>query len=300
MYFNLKQLLLIYNPVSGSGNFKNKLDWFIKAFQARNIILLPYRTLGKDRDDFASLLVNTDYDGILVAGGDGSLHNVINAAMKVTIEAPIGIIGGGTSNDFATHIGVPTNLELYLDSIAAGNTQKIDLGRVGDKYFVNVASAGLLTGIAHGVTPQLKNSFGKLAYYAKGIGELPKLNTFSLKVFADGKKHILDVFLFVIANSPVVAGMKHIGDNIRIDDGKLDLIAIKKSSLPQLMAVVTDLFANRPITQRHNIIHIAATHFDITTDMTMLSDLDGELGPLLPLSVSTVPKALDFYTIPSL
>ena len=173
----------------------------------------------------------------------------------------------------------------------------MDLGLIEGhgQYFVNVVSAGVLTGIAHEVTSAYKNALGRIAYYLKGIGEIPRLRTFPVHILADGVVYEEEIFLFVIANSPVVAGMKHIGTNISVDDGMLDLLAVKKTGLPQFMSVAADLFSGRSVTEKENILHIRANTFEIQTEQELCSDLDGECGPLLPLRIKTVPQALSVY-----
>ena len=102
-----------------------------------------------------------------------------------------------------------------------------------------------------------------------------------------------DIFLFVIANSPVVAGMKQIGDHISIDDGMLDLLAVKKQDCHGLCPCSRPILRNS--TERENILHIRAKEFEIRTDELLCSDIDGECGPLLPLRIRTLPMALSVY-----
>ena len=122
----------------------------------------------------------------------------------------MGIIGSGTSNDFATYLKINEDMEAYFDKIAAGNTRRMDVGRVGEQYFINVASAGMMTCIAHEVDRRLKNALGKMAYYLKGIGEIPKFRAVPLVITADGVKYELEAFLFVVINSSVVGSMKNV------------------------------------------------------------------------------------------
>ena len=75
----------------------------------------------------------------------------------------------------------------------------------------------------------------------------------------------------------------------------LDLLAVKKTGLPQFMSVAADLFAGKPVSERDNILHIRARTFELTADVPLFSDVDGECGPRLPLCVRTVPLALSVY-----
>ena len=293
----MKKMALIYNPVSGHALFKGKLDMLIELFQHHDIMLCPYRTRGNGQDQLCQFLCEIAPAGVLAAGGDGTVHAVVNALQDAKIDIPLGILGSGTSNDFATHLGIGGDWESYAERIAADESRRVDLGVLEGqgRYFVNVLSAGVLTGIAHEVKSAYKNALGRIAYYLKGIGELPRLHSFPVCITADGEHYEEEIFLFVIANSPVVAGMKQIGSDIAINDGMLDLLAVKKTGLPQFMSVAADLFAGKSVSERDNILHIRARSFELTTDAQLFSDVDGECGPRLPLCVKTVPLALSVY-----
>lgn len=292
---SLKKLVLFYNPVSGHAAFKNKLDWIIEAFQRRHIAVILYRTRREGNEEFIPFVQEIQPDGLLVAGGDGTVHEIVNLMMKGGLDLPLGIIGSGTSNDFATYLGVNEDLEAYIDIIAAGRSRRVDLGLVGDTYFINVASGGAMACIAHEVNARFKNSLGKMAYYLKGIGDLPKFRYFPLKVEADGRLYELETFLFVVINSAVVGSMKNVAEYVEVDDGKLDLLSIGKCSIPKLMALSADLIAGKPVSEREDVLHVQAKHFHIESGIPVESDIDGECGPMLPLTIDTVPQAVAIY-----
>ena len=287
--------MLFYNPVSGHAAFKNKLDWIVEAFQRRGILVVFYRTRREGNEAFLPFVREVNPDGLLVAGGDGTVHEIVNLMMKGNLDLPLGIIGSGTSNDFATYLGVNTDLEAYLDTIAAGRTRRVDLGLMDGTYFINVASGGAMACIAHEVNARIKNSLGKMAYYLKGIGELPKFRYFPLKIEADGAHYELETFLFVIINSPVVGSMKNVANGVAVDDGKLDLLSIGKCSIPKLMSITADLIAGKPVSEREDVLHVQAKHFHIESGIPVESDIDGECGPMLPLTIETVPRAVAIY-----
>ena len=287
--------MLFYNPVSGHAAFKNKLDWIVEAFQRRGILVVFYRTRREGNEAFIPFVREVNPDGLLVAGGDGTVHEIVNLMMKGNLDLPLGIIGSGTSNDFATYLGVNTDLEAYLDTIASGRTRRVDLGLMDGTYFINVASGGAMACIAHEVNARIKNSLGKMAYYLKGIGELPKFRYFPLKIEADGAHYELETFLFVIINSPVVGGMKNVANGVAVDDGKLDLLSIGKCSIPKLMSITADLIAGKPVSEREDVLHVRAKHFRIESGISVESDIDGECGPMLPLTIETVPRAVAIY-----
>ena len=291
----MKKLILVYNPVSGDASFKNKLDRMLEQFQQRNCMLLIYRTRRDNRGIFAEFVRTADAEGIIVAGGDGTVHEIVNLVLQENIKLPVAIIGSGTSNDFATYLGINDDLDAYFDRIAAGHTRRVDLGRVVKEYFVNVASAGMLTGIAHEVDVRLKNAMGKMAYYLRGIGEIPKFRSVHLQVEADGRMLEEDAFLFVVVNSGVVGSLRNVAVNAKVDDGLLDMLLVRKCNVAELMALTAEIVAGRSVEHKENVLYLQASSFKITADTKLESDLDGECGPDLPLVIETIPKALEIY-----
>ena len=291
---SMKKILLVYNPVSGHAAFKNRLDGVIGNFQRLGIFLSVYRTCAGDNKSFVECVKSSGAEGIIVAGGDGTLHAVINWLKKNSIDLPVGVIGSGTSNDFAAHLNLTD--EKLFDAVAEGRTRPVDLGLVnGTEYFINVASAGVLTSIAHEVDSRLKNFLGKSAYYLRGLGELKNFKTVTLDITADWKKFSVEAFLFLVLNSPSVAGFKKISDAAQIDDGKLDFLALKKCSVSALVTLAKKILAGESIQGDENIFFLQAETFEISSSIRLTSDLDGEAGDPLPLRIKTLRHALNFF-----
>ena len=290
----MKKFLLVYNPVAGGAGFRKNLDGVIENFQRRGILLTLYRTSAKNSaEDFAECIKISDAAGIIAAGGDGTLHHVVNWLKKSGADLPVGVIGSGTSNDFATHLNL--DAENFFDAVAEGKTRAVDLGEANGEFFINVASAGAFTSIAHEVDSRQKNSLGKLAYYLRGLGEIPTLKTFALDVRADGKNFELDAFLFLVLNSPAVAGFKNISGATKIDDGKLDFLALKKCSPRDLLSLTQKILSGKAIENEPNVFFVQAEKFEIHAAVELTSDLDGEIGSALPLKISNVRGALKFF-----
>lgn len=290
----MKKFVLVYNPISGHATFRRKLDPIIEAFQQRSCMLIPYRT---QLDDSAlpEFLREAAPDGVLAAGGDGTLHEVVNVLLKNDMKLPVGIIGSGTSNDFASYLQVKDDLEGYIAHIAEGRTRPIDIGQVNDGYFVNVASAGMLTSVAHEVDVRLKHAMGKVAYYLRGLGELPRFRPLKLHIEADGQVYDEAAFLFVVVNSDIVGSIKHAAAKAQVDDGMLDLLLVRQCSLPELMAFTAELVAGRMKPDAKHLLYVQAKSFVIQSSEALESDVDGERGPQLPLTINTLPRALDVF-----
>ncbi len=292
----MKRYVLVYNPVSGHATFRQRIDGIIEAFQRRRTMLIPYRTSLGDTH-MGDFIREAQPEGVLAAGGDGTLHEVVNVMMRDHFSVPVGIIGSGTSNDFATYLGVNHDLEAYFDCIVDDISRPVDVGCANGEYFINVASAGALTSVAHEVNVRLKHAMGKMAYYLRGIGEIPNLHTLHLHIRADGEEIETGAYLFVIVNSSVAGSMQNVAANAKIDDGKLDLLVAKDASLTEFMALAKDVVSGTIKPDEKNLLHIQAKSFVVEADEPAESDLDGERGPALPLRVETIKHAVRIYTM---
>lgn len=288
----MKKIVLVYNPVSGKARFKRRLDNIIGKLQRRDCMVIPYRTT-PENENMAEFIRQAAPEGIIAAGGDGTVHEVVNLVMHEGLNLPVGIIGSGTSNDFATYLRLDT--EDYFDRIADGKIMEVDLGKVGDEYFINVASAGMVTSIAHEVDVKLKNTFGKLAYYVQGLKTLPQFKALDMVIRTEAEEIREKAFLFLIVNSSVVASFKNAARQASVQDGKLDLLLVKQCGIGELMTLTAELLAGKDVSGRKEVVYRQAASFEVSCDTELVSDLDGELGPRLPLKIETIPRALKLF-----
>ncbi len=288
----MKKIVLVYNPVSGKARFKRRLDNIIGKLQRRDCMVIPYRTT-PENENLAEFIRQAAPEGIIAAGGDGTVHEVVNLVMHERLNLPVGIIGSGTSNDFATYLRLDT--EDYFDRIADGKIMEVDLGKVGDEYFINVASAGMVTSIAHEVDVKLKNTFGKLAYYVQGLKTLPQFKALDMVIRTEAEEIREKAFLFLIVNSSVVASFKNAARQASVQDGKLDLLLVKQCGIGELMTLTAELLAGKDVSGRKEVVYRQAASFEVSCDTELVSDLDGELGPRLPLKIETIPRALKLF-----
>jgi Sphingosine kinase and enzymes related to eukaryotic diacylglycerol kinase len=100
-------------------------------------------------------------DSVIVGGGDGTLNAAIEGL--VDTQLPLGILPLGTANDLARTLEIPQSIAQACQVIANGNSQRIDIGQVNNKYFFNVASLGLSVQITSQLDKQVKRRWGILA-----------------------------------------------------------------------------------------------------------------------------------------
>jgi len=293
----MNKIKLLYNPKSGPGNFSNKIDNFLNEFQPEYDIDIN-RLINFDLMKKFSKIKDEEYDTIIVAGGDGTVHSVANAMLKNNIKIPLAILPTGTINDFAATLNLRNNFNSLFELINNKKIKKIDVGKVNDEYFINVCSGGFITTIPHKTDAKLKNKLGKVAYYLKGIQEFPGFKSLPLKIITDDKEFTENIFMFLLMNSSRAGGYKNINPQNSLDDGLFELIAIKYTNLYEMTNSLIDLFINKNLDNK-NIIYLKTSRLEVIPLKKSLedhTDLDGERGPDYPLDIKIIPKSLSVYT----
>lgn len=291
----MKKVRLIYNPVAGDARFKKRLDTLIRNFQKEGYKVSPYRLMGCNDMDNALSDMDHNYSAIAISGGDGTINNVINGMKKNNIDLPVGIFPFGTSNDFAAHMGIPKNIPKCCEIMARGAIKNVDVGKANGAYFVNVCSAGLLTEVAYKTDVALKNTLGKIAYYIKGIEEIPNFRSIPMEMEYDNKVIKDDFYLFLVLNGSSAGGFTKLAPYASVGDGLLDVIAIKESNISNLLNLFIKVLKGDHVGDP-NLYHFQTSKLNILCDQSLESDIDGERGPRLPLSIEVEKGGLMVFT----
>lgn len=293
----MKYVQLFYNPMSGNRDFPNYLDAFIETFQEagyearlhRTSVDIDYKTFFLESD-------LTECEAIFVAGGDGSINKVVNSILDNHIDIPLGVIPAGTANDFASHLKMPTTYSSCFKVLAKMNRKKVDVGKVNDKYFINVCCGGLFASISQNIALEFKNTLGKLAYYFKGVQQLPKFKKIRFRITTE-KEVIEDYFfLFLVLNGSSAGGFNKLGVGAQIDDGLLDFIGIKACSINDMALLFGKILRGEHL-QDKNIVFFKGEKIKIEcldeSELVQDTDIDGERGPDFPLNIEVQRNALN-------
>ena len=281
----------IYNPYSGENVILSKLDKVISLHQEAGYTIVPYRiTAGEDVGVALNDIKDGNYKYILIAGGDGTVDSVVNAMAKSGISLPIGILPVGTANDFSKFLGMPSDVEEACKQILSSEVKSVDLGSINDKYFVNVASTGLFTDVSQKTDVNLKNTIGKLAYYLKGLEELPNfrklhVNILSKEVEFDGEMYLLLVF------NGATAGNFNLATKADACDGLLDIIIFKAVQIYELLPLFIKVLKGEHL-DSNKVLYFKTDYLRVECHEDIVTDIDGEKGPDFPLEIKCIKGGL--------
>ncbi len=284
-------VLLLYNPKSGTGTMGDNLDYIIKRFQEKGQHVVPFRL-----DDRAALKcfmsdLPKSIKKIIISGGDGTIHQVVNLMIQNDIDLPIALFPTGTANDFSQYFGIPKDLDGMIDVAIKNSFTRCDVGKANEQYFINVASLGNLVDISQRVNDQAKNVLGVLAYYIKGIEEIPRLKAFDVHIKNGDEVHESTVFFVLIMNGKSAGGFRKLAPRSEINDGLLDVVVFKKCPVLDLMPLLVKV-VNGEHPKSDHIAYFKTADATITCSEAVGTDLDGEEGPDFPLHVSVLKEKL--------
>jgi diacylglycerol kinase (ATP) len=291
----MKRARIIYNPTSGRELFKKHLaEVLIKLEQAGYETSVHATICEGDATEAARIAVERKYDIVVAAGGDGTLNEVVNGLAEQDYRPKLGIVPMGTTNDFARALHIPRDIGQAIDVITKGESIPVDIGRMNDRYFINIAGGGRITELTYEVPSKLKTMMGQLAYYLKGIEMLPSIKPTDVSIEYDGKLFEGEAMLFLIGLTNSVGGFEKLAPDASINDGLFSLLILKKTNLAEFIRIAT-LAVRGEHVKDPNVIYTQANRIKIQAKEKVQLNVDGELGGVLPAEFENLYRHLDVF-----
>ncbi|WP_276356563.1 diacylglycerol kinase [Cohnella caldifontis] len=286
---------LIYNPTSGREEVRRRLPAILQRLERGGIETSCHATEGEgDASRAALLAARRGYDIVIAAGGDGTLNEVVSGLSEHDSRPALGILPLGTTNDFARAHGIPRNWADACDLIVRRYTVPVDVGKAGDKYFINIAGGGSLTELTYEVPSKLKTMVGQLAYYMKGLEKITNLRPVRMKIKANGAEEIdEELMLFLIANSSSVAGFDRLAPDASTNDGVFDVIALRKCNIAEFIRMATMVIRGEAVKHDPHFIYFQSDSIEVESDSRVQLNLDGEFGGTLPCKFTMLASHLN-------
>jgi YegS/Rv2252/BmrU family lipid kinase len=258
----------------------------------------------RDAERMAREGVRSGIERIIVAGGDGTLSEVVTGLLSAQLGdyAVIGLLPLGTASDFARSLGQPLDVDAAIERLAAGKTLRADAGRVTYRtddrqevtgYFANVASFGLSGVVGELVNQATKVFGGRMSYMIGTVRGIARYRSGPVSISVDGEL-VFDGPLAVaaVANGPYFGGGMRIAPNARIDDGVFDWVIVPGMSRCALLRKFPLLYSGshirdpRILQGRGRVIEACGVAGPIRLDV------DGESLGVLPARFELLPGAI--------
>lgn len=283
---------VLYNPASGSGRGARAIVSIRAAFARCGFPDVRGTTHAGDEARLVAEALADGVETLVVAGGDGTWSNCAVPLARAGSPARLAILAAGTGNDFAKNLGrSPRDPRALAERLADGAVpeRRVDMGRVDDTWFLNVAGFGFDVACNH-AAERLRPMPGAPRYVAAALAELFRYRGLPIGVEgATPTRHLLAVF----ANGAHFGGAFRIAPDARLNDGALDAVLVDDvpplARLPLLARAIRGTHLASP-----HCRHRRATRVTLTFAEAPWFEADGELrrAAAPTVEVASVPGAL--------
>ncbi|MEO6606246.1 MAG: diacylglycerol kinase [Aeromicrobium sp.] len=287
---------IVVNPTSGKRHGESIAAQAVERLvNAGHTSLIVQGADAPSARDQLKLAIDAGLDGVLVVGGDGALHGVLDHVADSDLI--FGLIPAGTGNDTARSLGIPVkDVKAAVDLVIAGNVRTIDLARADEAYVATVVASGFDSKVNERAN-EMTWPRGNMRYNIAMVAELREFEPLPFTLVLDGKTIEREAMLVAVGNGPSFGGGLRICEGAKLDDGLLDVVVINPVSKPKLLRVFPKLYKGTHITlpefERHLVKEVTLTSEGI------VAYGDGErLGPL-PMTTRVCPGALRVFAPPA-
>lgn len=266
---------IIVNPNAGKGKGRKNLKTALKLFSERGAEYSVFETTrAGEAKEFSERLTSSGEKEIIVVGGDGTLHEVLNGLSDPS-ACRLGLIPSGTGNDFAAAAGLPSNAARAAEIILSGETKATDFLCVGGVRCMNVGGLGMDVDV---LVRCKKGRFvkGKIKYLLSLLQSLFTFKGYEIEIESGERRETHKALIAVACNGTQIGGGIRICPASVIDDGKIDVMAVECMGKAQIVKAFLCLMKGKVLD------YPAAEHFlcervKIVPSLPCTVQLDGEL-----------------------
>lgn len=272
----MKRLLFLLNPQAGQRRANRFLPEMLRMFIEAGYRCEVYVTGAGGEATQVLADSPRKYDLVICAGGDGTLNETVSGMLAAGMKNPLGYIPCGTTNDYASSIGLSPDVMQAARDILEGKAQTVDVGTFNGRYFVYTATCGAFAKASYTTPQAAKNVLGHAAYVLEGMRDLTAIKPIHMKVRAN-ELVLEDDFVFCsVTNSTSVGGILRLDTQlVALNDGRFEVTMVRNPVNPaQLSSIIVGLTTQ---SVPNDMIHFfSARKISIECDEPMEWTLDGE------------------------
>lgn len=289
---------IIMNPTAGHERAPKYLPLLQEVLKKR-FNEVDVKVTGKpgDATTFAMEAAKAGRD-VICMGGDGTINETINGMVPVDSPSTFGFIPFGTVNDLARALHIPRSPKGAIRMLETAVRSKVDVGRVNNRYFINVVAAGSISEAVGKVTIKEKTLFGSLAYFIKGATVLNKQKSYHFKVETDTGRTVEATSTLIAAMLTDSAGSFH---NLlppeERNKGLIKLCLMHDFEWTWALKSAPKLFSGMQMGPDFlTVVSFKKARISIEEDEPLVTNVDGDPGPTFPLDMEIFPDRLPVFT----
>ena len=237
-------IFVVFNPASGKGRGARLVQPVLAALSSGGPVEHGLTTSVGDESRVAREAVARGFTTIVAVGGDGTWGGVANGILQAEAgdRVRLGLVPGGTGCDLAKSFDIPArDIPACARIIREGLTRTIDVGRIEDRYFVNVAGFGFDIAVIED-SREVRWLRGSLLYVYCALRQMHRFPGFPVAMAVDGgPERRQELLMLVFANAKVFGGGFQIAPEADLADGQLDAVAFANMPLHRRLPMMVKL-----------------------------------------------------------
>lgn len=282
-----RKKLLLYNPASGRQTRLEEIARVCRLLDGHGWAVLPVPTRGPGTAARQVMEHRDEIDTVIVLGGDGTIHEVLQALPGSGLT--LGILPGGTANVLARETGMPGRLEEAAAAMVQGRPTMVSAGLAGGRYFLAMAGIGFDAAVVEGLSSRLKTRLGRGAFAWEAFRQLRRYHFRPARFLINGGIH--EAPFAVVSNIRLYAGGFVMAPSGSLTEDTFDLCLFTGYGLTRYLRYWFALMRGRHL-QLPEIIHRKAKELIIEGDPAIPVQLDGEPAGRLPVRIVCHPEAV--------
>lgn len=271
----MKKALVIINKKAGQRKNGSIEEQLIHRLNDEN-----YEVMIKYTPESGAVNITRQYasgkDILIIAGGDGTIGEVIKGLNLENLQIPIAVIPTGTVNDVARVHGIPLKISNAIAQLNTDKTISADTIKVNETYASYLVAFGSFMTAFTKVGSGIKSKIGRFAYLVAGVNMLLNLKEYKVKIKADGEDFETFSVLTLVSTMPSVGSLTQLIKDAEPDDGLLHIINIKPVNFLEALNIiflsVTGKIANHP-----KVTYLTSKKVEVTAIGLKDMNIDGDL-----------------------
>ncbi|MDM1063157.1 diacylglycerol kinase family lipid kinase [Empedobacter falsenii] len=287
------KIIFIINPIAGKGKGRMIETEIQSYFNQKNVEFETFLTESIGHaTEITNQVLTINPDIIVACGGDGTINEVAQALVGSNVA--LGIIPIGSGNGLAANLHIPKTTEKAFETILKAKINKIDAGKINENYFFSNMGLGIDADVINNYAQTKTRNF--LGYVTASTKAIFNFQPKKFNIELDNEHTLDDDFYFVFCSNSNEAGYGiSFSPNAKLNDGKLDFLAVKKLNFIQQIQFSANVLGKRIEKMKQaKVLQVNSVKFNSKQPKT-IAQVDGEavIFNQNSIEVSIVPNALN-------
>lgn len=294
--------VFLVNPASGNGATGRRWPELARRAAAAG---LEGPALISERPGHLGELAREAVSGgarqLVVVGGDGSVHEVVDGLLSAGLGADVDLsmLPFGTGRDLARSLRIPTGFEAAVAVALNGELRAVDAGRAtyttprgeAGAFFANFAGAGISGAIAARANGTSKALGGRVSFFWATLAVFSRWQPTEMTVEIDGHTRSARLLETLVMNGDYTAGGMWVAPEASLEDGAFDIVLIGEFSKAEFATTFPKIYRGRHVSHaKVEIVRARELRVDAPAPLPIV--LDGEQPGTTPARFEILPGAL--------